>query len=140
MNKGKIIISGIVIWLVGAVWTFLTCGWLFNWVYQIPPIIWKSGEDIMSMNSFIGSNVLGLLIAIIFTTIYAFLYKGLPYKGVKKGLVYGLIIWLVGTFSGMLTMPFYMTISWAVIVYWILNGLVSYLIFGAIVGAIYKAK
>lgn len=94
----------------------------------------------MSMNSFIGSNVLGLLIAIIFTTIYAFLYKGLPYHGVKKGLVYGLIIWLVGTFSGMLTMPFYMTISWAVIIYWIISALVKYLIFGAIIGAIYKAK
>ena len=86
------------------------------------------------------SNLFGILIAIIFAAVYAFLYQGLPYKGVKKGLLHGFILWLVGAVSGMITLPFYMTISWKVVVYWILNALVANLIFGAIVGAIYKER
>lgn len=140
MKKGKIILSGILIWIVGTIWSALTCGWLFNWVYTIEPVIWKAPAEMFTTTNLILSNVFGILIAIIFTAVYAFLYQSLPYKGVKKGLVYGFIIWLVSAFSGMLTMPFYMTISWIVIVYWILNALVANLIFGAIVGAVYKEK
>jgi hypothetical protein len=72
--------------------------------------------------------------------VFAALYKGLPLKGVKKGLMYGFIIWLVGTFSGMVTLPFYMTIAWTVVIYWLINGLVIHLIFGALVGWLYKEK
>jgi len=138
MNKGKIILSGILIWIVGTIWTFLTCGWLFNWVYTIEPVIWRTPAEMFTATNLVLSNLFGILIAIIFASVYAFFYKGLPYKGVKKGLVYGFIIWLVGTFSGMITLPFYMTIANTVVVYWVLNGLVANLIFGAIVGAVYK--
>lgn len=140
MNVKRIVLSAIIIWVVSAAWTMLTCGWLFNWVYQIPPVIWKTGEEIMSAGSYAGSSVLGLLITFIFVTIFAALYKGLPFDGVKKGLMYGFIIWLVGTFSGMVTLPFYMTIAWTVIIYWLINGLVIHLIFGALVGWLYKEK
>ncbi len=140
MRMGKAILAGVVIWIVGIIWTMLTCGWLFNWVYAIPPVIWKDAAAITSIGNMIGSNLLGLLIALIFVFVYAWLYKGIPGKGIKKGLAYGFIVWLVSAFSGMITMPFYMTISWVVIVYWVLNGLISYLIFVLIAGAIYKEK
>ena len=140
MNVKKILLSGGIIWIVGIISTFLTCGWLFNWVYFIEPIIWQPAEVIMSAGNTVGSFALGLMGAIIFALVYAFVHKGLPYKGVKRGLVYGLIIWSVGALSGMITMPFFMTISWVVIIYWIVQALIMSLINGAIVGKVYKEK
>jgi MFS family permease len=138
MNVKRLIIAAIVIWIVSAVWGFLTCGWLFNWVYQIAPMIWRSNEAIMSGTTLGLSLVFGLLIAFIFVIVYGVLYDGIPSEGVKKGLVYGFLLWLVCALSGMITMPLYMTISWTVVIYWIINALVMMLINGAIVGAIYE--
>ena len=138
MNTKRILLATFVIWVVSAVFGFLTCGWLFNWVYTLPPNIWKTPE-VMATN-LIWMNLLGILTAVIFVTLFAFLYKGIPGKGVKKGITYGFIVWLVGGLSGMITMPFYMTIATTVVIYWIINALVISLINGAIVGVIYKEK
>ena len=56
----------------------------------------------------------------------------------KKGMIYGILVWLVGALTGIASMPFYMTIATTVVVYWILQALVLGLINGAIVGVIYK--
>ncbi len=138
MNVKKIAVASVVIWIVSAVFGWLTCGWLFNWVYQLPPNIWKSPEE-MSV-SLIWMNLIGLLTAAIFVLVFAVLYKGIPGEGVKKGLIYGFLIWLVSSFSGLITMPFYMTIATTVVIYWIINHLVMCLIIGAIAGAIYKEQ
>lgn len=138
MNWKRFILSAILIWIVGSVMAMLTCGWLFNWVYEIPPRIWVDPETIMSTPNMVGSYAGGLIISILFVLVYAVLYKGIPGKGVKKGLMYGFLVWLVGAVSGLLTSPFYMTISVIVVVYWIAQALVVNLINGAIIGAIYK--
>ena len=138
MNIKRIALASIVIWIVGSIFTMLTCAWLFNWVYEIPPIIWKTPEAIMATNNMIGSYAFGLLVAVIFVSVYAWLSDKLPGRGAKKGMTYGFIVWLVGAVSGMITMPFYMTIATTVVVYWIIMSLVTNLIYGAIVGAIYK--
>ncbi|MGB7002309.1 MAG: hypothetical protein WBE22_09965 [Halobacteriota archaeon] len=65
----RILISGVVIWLVGTVFGFLTCGWLFNWVYTLPPNIWKDPAVMMSAGNLIGANLTGLACAIIFTSV-----------------------------------------------------------------------
>ena len=84
MDIKRILISGVVIWLVGTVFGFLTCGWLFNWVYTLPPNIWKDPAVMMSAGNLIGANLTGLVCAIIFTSVYALLYKGIPGEGAKK--------------------------------------------------------
>jgi len=140
MNIKKILISGVIIWLVGAVFGWLTCGWLFNWVYQIPPNIWRPPEVMFQTGNLILSNLFGLITAIIFVAVYEFIMNGLPGDGVKRGVIYGFIVWLVGALAGMVTMPFYMTIATTVVIYWIINALVINLIKGAIVGAIYRVK
>lgn len=138
MRTGRMILAGIIIWIVNTALIWLTCGWLFNWVYEIPPNIWVGPEVMMSTGNMIGSNLVGLFGAIIFALIYALVYKYIPSKGVKSGMLYGLMVWLVGVLSGMATMPFYMTISTTVIVYWIIQALVLKLITGELLGAIYK--
>ena len=138
MNAKRILISGVVIWIVGTVFGILTCGWLFNWVYTLPPNIWKDPAVMMSAGNLIGANLIGLVSAIIFALVYALLYKGIPGEGAKKGMTYGLLVWLVGALAGIASMPFYMTIATTVVVYWTIQALVLNLINGAIVGAIYK--
>ena len=58
-------------------------------------------------------------------------------KYLKIGL-FGFFVWLVGAFSGLASMPFFMTIAVTVVIYWIIQALVFNLINGAIVGMIYK--
>jgi len=66
------------------------------------------------------------------------LNKGIPGEGAKKGMTYGILVWLVGALTGIASMPDYMTIATTVVVYWILQALVLNIINGAIVGVIYK--
>ncbi|MBU0648764.1 hypothetical protein KJ969_01480 [Patescibacteria group bacterium] len=140
MNYPKLILSAVIILVVGTAFSWLTCGWLFNWVYTIPPLIWHTPETMMSASSFALGILFGIVHALMFVLVYAVLYKGIPCLGAKKGLVYGFLMWLVGALAGMISMPVYMTIAWTVIIYWIAQALALNLINGAIVGAIYKPK
>ncbi|MEA3515327.1 MAG: hypothetical protein U9R34_07640 [Nanoarchaeota archaeon] len=134
----KISLATIAIWIVSNILGFVTCGWLFNWVYQIPPNIWKTAEQVTG--NMVWATLLGLIPAILFTVVFVILYKGIPGKGIKKGINYGIIVWLVSAFGGLMTMPFYMTISATVIIYWIIQSLVVNVVNGIIVAAIYKEK
>ncbi|MFC1732880.1 hypothetical protein ACFL6I_21465 [candidate division KSB1 bacterium] len=138
MNTKRLFLATLAIWLFGTVYAMLTCGWLFNWVYQIPPIIWKTPAEMMTASNMIGSNLSGIVVSFVFVLAYAMLYKGLPEKGVKKGMIYGFIAWLIGPLSGIITMPYYMTIASQVVGYWIINMIIIYLVMGALVGLIYK--
>jgi hypothetical protein len=103
--------------------------------------IWKSSEAMTSGTNMFWSYFLGLATSIIFVLVYVALYNGLPgKKGSNKGIVYGFIVWLVGSLSGMISMPFYMNIAWAVVIYWIIQALVFNFIRGLIVGGTYKEK
>lgn len=140
MKIAKIILAALVIWIVQMVTVMLTCGWLFKWVYEIPPIIWKDPVAMTSGLNMLGSNLVAIFGSIIFVLVYSLFYKGIPGKGVKKGVTYGFAVWLIGPLIGSIAMPFYMTISTAVIIYWVMQMFVLFLIKGAIVGAIYKEK
>jgi hypothetical protein len=138
MTAKKIILATIVIWLVNAVFMMLTCGWLFQWIYELSPVIWIPAEEMMNIYNMAMLYGLNLIVSFIFVYVFTVIHNGVPGKGIRKGMTYGFLVWLVGSLSGMATMPFYMTISTAVIVYWLINALVKYLIDGMILGAIIK--
>lgn len=140
MKKTRILISGIVIWIVSMIFGWLTCGWLFRWVYAIPPNIFKKPELITNAWNMFAVTIAGLITAMLFATVYAILYRGIPKSGIKKGIIYGCILWLVGPLPGIMVMPAYMTISTAIVIYWIIQALVLNVINGAIVGYIYKEE
>jgi uncharacterized membrane protein YeaQ/YmgE (transglycosylase-associated protein family) len=141
MNAKRIVIAGVVVWIVSSIFFFLTCGWLFKWVYKLPPNIWRDWSTMpASALNLIGPHVIGIIRALLFVLVFAILYKGIPGKGVNKGMIYGVLVWIVGALSGMASMPFYMTIATTVVIYWIIGALVLSVINGAIVGALYKEK
>ncbi len=92
----------------------------------------------MATGNMIGMYTLSLIMSLFFVLVYEIFYKGIPgKKGVKKGMTYGFLISMVSAI-GMATMPFYMTIAWTVVIYWVIQAIVFNVIKGAIVGAIYK--
>jgi hypothetical protein len=141
MNAKRIVIAGVVIWIVSSIFFYLTSGWLFNWVYKLPPNIWRDWSTMpASALNLIGPHVIGIIRALLFVLVFAIIYKGIPGKGVTKGMIYGLLVWIVGALSGLAAMPFYMTIATGVVIYWIIGALFLSVINGAIVGAIYKEQ
>ena len=141
MNAKRIVIAGVVVWIVSSIFLFLTCGWLFNWVYKLPPNIWRDFSTMpTNAGNLIGPHLIGIIRALLFALVFAILYKGIPGKGVNKGMIYGVLVWIVGALAGIATMPFYMTIATTVVIYWIIGALVLSVINGAIVGALYKEK
>jgi MFS family permease len=141
MNAKRIVIAGLVVWIVSSIIILLTCGWLFKWVYKLPPNIWRDFSTMPATAvNIIGPHVIGIIQGLLFALVFAIIYKGIPGKGVLKGIIYGVLVWLVGALTGLAGMPFYMTIATGVVVYWIIQQLVLGVINGAIVGAIYKEK
>ncbi len=86
----------------------------------------------------ISMGMIRILISIVTTLGFAILYTGLPFKGAKKGIVYGLLIWLIGLLPSRILLYLSMNISASIIIYWILNELVSYMLLGAVIGILYK--
>ncbi|MCJ7663151.1 MAG: hypothetical protein MUO24_02800, partial [Desulfobacterales bacterium] len=129
---------GVVVWIVNSIFFILG---LFPWVYQLPSDIWKDFSPVpATVLNLIGPHVIGLIRALLFALVFAILYKGIPGKWVFKGMIYGVLVWIVGALSGMASMPFYAVMAITVVVYWIIHQLVLGVINGAIVGLIYKEK
>ena len=141
MNAKRVVIAGVVVWIVSSIFFFLTCGWLFKWVYKLPPNIWRDWATMQATAlNLIGPHVIGIIRALLFALVFAIIYRGIPGKGVTKGMIYGVLLWIVGALSGLAAMPFYMTIATTVVIYWIIGALVLSVVNGAIVGAIYKEQ
>ncbi|MBN2097190.1 MAG: hypothetical protein JW714_01795 [Candidatus Omnitrophica bacterium] len=135
MKLGKVILAGIIVGVLNAVWGFLTCGKFFNWVYALEPtFVWKTIEEI----PFVLANISGMIFAILLALVYALVHKGLPGTGIIKGLCFGLFVWLVGTLPGVFSLALFSRINQTVIIYWIISGLIVNLWQGLVLAAIYK--
>lgn len=77
----------------------------------------------------------GLLVAFMFTYIFV---KGREGKGIQEGVRFGIIIWLLVTVPAGLGAWMLFPIPMALIVKWILYGLLTTLIGGILAAAIYK--
>lgn len=138
MKCGKIILAALVITIVGAVYGGLTCGWLFGWVYELPPTsVWVSQASMTGM-FWVWTNLGTFILNIILVYVFALLYEKIPGKGIKKGLCFGLIIWAVATLPGMFATHMFMTVNSTVVIYWVISHLVWYPIAGLLIALIYK--
>jgi hypothetical protein len=134
MNYWRIFIAGAVVTVFSAVVGWLTCGWLFKWVYEIEPTnIWRA-MDTVPVAYYQGLLALNIVLAFV----YALLVKGIPGKNkLTKGLVFGLCVWAVGTLPAMLATYVFMTVGLTVVIYWTITGLIFTPLMGLIIAAIY---
>jgi len=113
----------------------VTCGGVFNWVYKLEPTnVWKPMEGPPGAIFYVGSLVLGIILAFV----YALINKGISGKNrLVKGLVFGLCVWAVGILPGMFANYSFMTVATQVVVYLTILSLVQTPLQGLIIAAIY---
>jgi len=76
---------------------------------------------------------------LLFAGVYTIFIKNVPGKTIaKKGLMYGLLIWLVGGVSGYLSLILLINLSIDLIAYWALAGLIVNLLAGIAIAEIVK--
>jgi hypothetical protein len=136
----KVLLSAFVITIIGTVIGFLTCGWLFSWIYEIEPVsVWKYGPSMAPSGQTMAINFIGeLILAIILVCVFMKLYNGIPYSGWKKGAKFGFLVWLVATLPGMFATYMWMNVAVEWIVYMVIVSLFALLIKGAVIGAMCK--
>jgi hypothetical protein len=90
-------------------------------------------------NSTIWYMVLLVIWGIVFAPIFAKAYNIIPGKGWKKGLNYGLLIWVLSTIYGALwlTLPL-TTASFVAAAYYAVFGIFTRIAYGVALGALYK--
>lgn len=142
INYSKIIWAGVAINFV----SFLVGGGsylLFGGVFELAPTsVWK-WTPAMGLNipvSWPTLLLLNIVLALVFAWVFALLYKGIPGRGVTKGLVFGALAWLIGVLPPMTTLYLMTNIAPGALVYFTVQGLVEWLVYGAIIAAIYKPK
>lgn len=132
----RIILAGLAVTIFGIVVAMLTCGWLFNWVYTLEPTnVWRPMEGgAPPMWFLVGGFALNILMA----AMYAMIRKGIPGGNrLVRGLLFGLLVWVVGMLPGMFATFTFMTVATTVVVYWTILDLVLLPIKGLIIAALY---
>jgi hypothetical protein len=129
-KKGIIagLVAGVVILIIGNL-----SGFLFAVDYTKTPELWKPMTGNWLYNMIAIDFVEGIIYGIVFTLIYS----GIPGNGWKKGLNYGLIVWLVATVPGMLMTYFTMAVPDMIVVSWTVGGLISLVIAGPVIAIIH---
>ena len=132
MDWKKIISSGIafgiIMYVIGSIFGFLTGD-----MYTLTPALWKD----MTGNWMYYMIVFDVIVGIILATIYSFLRKAVPGTGAMKGAIFGFMIWLVGSVTGLGMTYMTMAVSTTLIGAWAFSGLLYYLIGGAALEMIY---
>ncbi len=137
LKKGfvAVLVAGMIINISG----LLFCQGFFHWVYGIGPRgIYRSSMMSQELSWLVLACICNFLFATVFVAGYALIYKILPSKGLRKGLIYGFLIWLIGFMFPILRTYLSVNLSAAIIIYWMINTLVVYLLMGAITGSLYK--
>jgi len=138
-NYKKLFITAIIVSIASFIISGVTCGWLFNWVYLLEPInVWK---PIVYGGNFMATSLAGTFVMMtILVGVYEYIRNGIPLKGIKKGLCLGTMVWLVGILPGMWATYMFNTTNTIVLIYWAIQGLVKYLIIGAIIAWMYELR
>lgn len=135
-NQGRIFQAGI---LVGIILLVLNSveGWLSGGLYATSdPTLWQK----MTGNWWLHMLFFNLVVGLILALVYSVIYRGIPDKGIGKGLQFGFWIWLVGTVPGLLLTMLTLTVPTELIVVWLISGLINLLIAGMVLGALVKLK
>lgn len=142
LNIKKIFLAGIAINFI----SFLIGGGsylLFGRIFELEPIsIWKWTPD-MGFNIPVGWPtllLLNIILAVLFALAFALLYKGIPGKGIQKGLFFGIIVWVVGPVPALITMYLLINIAQGALLYFFIQSLFEWLVYGMVISAIYKEK
>lgn len=129
------VVAGIVYIAVGMLVWYLPSSYLMP-LYEASARLWKPMEPMIIWQAQMWG--LQLIEVIIFAAVFSLLYNGIPGKGVRKGLNYGFILWIVGTLPGMMLTYMTMAVPNAIVAHWLFGGLMELLIVGSVISLVYE--
>lgn len=138
------VVSGVVYGAISAVSTYVTMTMMKEQIMLImeealPPDLPITAEQLYNMTVLLGAImvvILGVVVGVILGAVYGWAYEKIPgRKSIYKGLIFGVILWII--FNVLLglgnlqygTIYFISNLAW---------GLVVSLIFGALLGVFYN--
>jgi hypothetical protein len=131
MNKKRLIIAGIVIFIAVQFFDFIEHGLILREAYQATMNIWR-----MDMNSVMW---IMYVTALIFSFLFVYIFiKGYEGKGIVEGIRYGLLIGLLMTGINIFCQYVIYPIPFNLAIQWFIYDMIRFVIYGIIVSAIYK--
>lgn len=127
------IIGGFVRFVVGACFG----GVIGASLYEATPLIWKPMD---SPSFLLYIFILNLFAGFLFASIYSIFYNGIPGEGMGKGVIYGILIFLVGTLPGILALYLMMNLAPLLIGLWLIESFVSFILMGLVTALICKER
>ena len=137
LSTRRLVLAALAVTVFTIAFNMLTCGWLFRWVYELPPTeIWR---DVRTMPAgFWGLVDIGtLLVSIIYVIIYARIGCCIGTTAVRRGLSFGFCLWMVSLLPGMFFTYAFMEIAAGAVTYFLLRGIVEFLIAGLLIAWLY---
>jgi len=144
INTKRVIIAGLVVNVVSfVIFPLFFSDRLFGWIFRLEPTnIWKwtpqtpLGAMPMHWLAFLVSanTVLALFIAFL----YAVLYRAIPGKGVKKGLLFAVLMYPMSVLIPMFSIYVVLNVASEAVVCFTAEQLIEILVYGALIGLIYK--
>ena len=127
------LLAGVVLFVVGNLGYFATKGFYV----QSNPALWKP----MPMPGWLFQLFLwNLVIGILFAMMYELVKTALPQGKLAGGLVYGLLLWLVGTTPGMISTHLTINLPTSLVLSSWLEGLVSSVLAGWTIAGVLKSR
>ncbi len=133
MNTKRFIITGIVVFIVYEILSYITHMVILKGAYEATSSLWRPTDEINSMMwiTLIGGLVWSFFLVYIFT-------KGYEAKGWIEGLRFGLIIGLFITIPSSLMWYYVLPIPFSLAVYWFIYETIAIIICGIVTALIYK--
>jgi len=98
------------------------------------PLLISFGNINTGISFFFVNLGFGFLGAVVFVTVYTALGKALKGSPVEKGVSFGLLVFLVTNLPGSMSMFLLLNIPVEIVILWILESFIIYLVGGAFVG------
>ncbi len=137
MNSKKFWISVVVTFFVYGVLQFVIHGWMLQSQYDATAHLWK--EKAVMESRFYGHLLADFFFALLFCFIYVKGYEP-PKAGVAQGIRYGLYVGLFVQLPMTFTYFVVFNAPGTLLGWWLIYGLLTYIICGGILGAIYKPQ
>lgn len=128
------ILGGVCFGIIGEIFGWIVYGVLFmKWTAEAHQV-WRPMD---SLHMRIGMPLADIFSGLMVALAYAVLYKGIPGTGIQKGLIFGLILWLVARFAGEIFFYVMSPIPFMLVIAGWLHGLIQGALGGIAIAAIY---
>lgn len=143
MSFKRIILAGLAVDAISfLIFPLFFSNALFGWVFRLEPTnIWKWTPEIPFTAMPVGYLVFFVLantvLAVFIAFLYALLHKTIPGTGVKKGLMFGLLLSPIGVFIPMFSIWAMFRVAGVTVLLFTAEQFIEILVYGAVVAAIY---